>query len=197
MSLCRIFMKEITIQNCSNWKTSKKSDIIMADDTTGNCGNWGAFITTSGVCSYKERRENFNSGIAPLEHYHTILMDEKYQNHEYLTMNKEYFAVRKDLIELLFETGKKLRQTQSTVYLAISYMDIILNTANNLSYSLPSSSFKVISVVCLNIASKFDSLDMNTPYISELQRASSWFIPYESLLKYEAECLKILNWNLK
>jgi len=52
-------------------------------------------------------------------------------------------------------------------------------------------------LVCLNIASKFDALDLNIPFISELQRASGTSIPYNLLKEYERECLKILGWNLK
>jgi hypothetical protein len=134
--------------------------------------------------------------IAPLEHYHTLFIDEKYQNHEFINCKSEYWRIRKDLIEMLFDTGKKLRQTISTVYLAISYMDIILNTVNLISQTLPPHSYKVIAVVCLNVASKFDALDLNTPIINELQRASGCWIVYAALLKYEAEVLVILNWNL-
>mmetsp|Transcript_9695 Transcript_9695/g.10970 ORF Transcript_9695/g.10970 Transcript_9695/m.10970 type:complete len:91 (+) Transcript_9695:104-376(+) len=90
-------------------------------------------MTSDGVCSYKERKYNFTPDFAPLEHYHTILMAEKYQKYDFgdsVGLKNGYLKARKDLIGMLFETGRKLRQTESTVYLAISYMDIILNTKN-------------------------------------------------------------------
>jgi hypothetical protein len=169
----------------------------MIYEDASSCANCGVFISKEGITSLKESYSNFESQVAPLEHYHTTLIDEKYQNYEFNERSSDYSAMRKQLIEKLFETGKRLRQTQSTVFLAISYMDIILNTMNNISLSVPKASYKLISIVCLNIASKFDALDLNTPLVNELQRASGCRIPYPVLIGYEAECLKILNWNLK
>jgi hypothetical protein len=107
-----------------------------------------------------------------------------------------YKNERKQLVEMLFETGKRLRQTQSTVFLAISYMDEILNSKNFISDSVEIKSFKTISLVCLNIASKLDAPNLNTPIISELHRASGWYINYSVLVAFEREWLKILDWNL-
>jgi len=136
------------------------------------------------------------NSMASLEHYHTMLVDEKYQTYEFLSNKSVYLVTRKGLIELLFSTGKKLRQTESTVFLAIRYLDIILNTRNFISESAPTSCYKLLALVCFNIASKFDALDLNTPLIGELQRASGCSISYNALLQYESECLKLLNWNL-
>lgn len=169
----------------------------MIYEDASSCIKWGVFVSKEGVTSFKETNSNFESQVAPLEHYHTTLIDEKYQNYEYVERSFEYAVMRKELIDKLFEIGKRLRQTQSTVFLAISYMDIILNTVNNISQSVPKTSYKLISLVWLNIASKFDALDLNTPLVNELQRASGCRIPYSVLVGYEAECLKILNWNLK
>lgn len=191
-------MKISNLKNWLNWKQELNRSMIQADEYSGNCSGWGAFITEQGVSSFKtffSSSQKFQ--IAPLEHFHTILIDEKYQHHEFINWKTEYWKMRKDLIEMIFSTGKKLRQTQSTAYLAISYMDIILNTVNLISQTLPPHSFKMIAVVWLNIASKFDALDLNTPIINELQRASGCSIVYTALLKYEAEVLQILNWNLK
>ena len=121
----------------------------------------------------------------------------KNQNSEFYQHETEYSCFRKQLIEALFETGKRLRQTESTVYLAISYMDAILNTSNHISKSISSNRYKFISIVCLNIASKFDALDLNTPLPSELLRASGCSFSYQELISFEREWLKILNWNLK
>ena len=90
-----------------------------------------------------------------------------------------------------------MRQTQSTVHLAIRYLDIILCTENAISQVLPYQNFKAVATVCLNIASKFDALNLGNPLISELQRATGCYIPYETLINYEGECWKILNWDLK
>jgi hypothetical protein len=98
---------------------------------------------------------------------------------------------------MLSETGRRLRQSISTVNLAIKYTDIILNTNNVISDSVPTQNFKMIAVVCLNIASKYDTLDLNTPFISELQRASGVYMPYNAMVAYERECLNVLNWSLK
>lgn len=133
----------------------------------------------------------------PLEHYHTIVLDEKYQCYPFQTRSSPYLSSRKSLIGLLFTIGRKLRQQESTVYLAIKYLDIILNTDNFMSETAPKEAFKPLALVCLNIASKFDALDLNTPLASELQRASGCSISYNSLLQYEAEWLKLLDWDLK
>jgi hypothetical protein len=86
---------------------------------------------------------------------------------------QQYLSQRKSLVDLLFETGKRLRQTQSTCFLAVSYMDLILNSQNLISELVDRKSFKVIALVCLNIASKFDALDLNTPLLNELMSASN------------------------
>ncbi|CAI2366193.1 unnamed protein product [Moneuplotes crassus] len=183
--------------NCQNCKSTCSENWIQVDERVGNCSECGAFRTKEGIVSFKLPKFNMKPDFAPLEHYHTILLDENYQKYQFLTTQKQYYSERKKLIELLFSTGKKLRQTRSTVYLAIKYMDIILNTSNEISQIAFKSSFKVIAVVCLNIAAKFDSLDLNAPYPSELQRASGCGIPYDSMIHYEREICKILNWNLK
>mmetsp|Transcript_929 Transcript_929/g.889 ORF Transcript_929/g.889 Transcript_929/m.889 type:complete len:246 (+) Transcript_929:257-994(+) len=126
-----------------------------------------------------------------------MLIDEKYQNHDYFFDQNDYSVCRKQLIETLFDIGKRLRQTESTVYLAVGYMDIILNSDNAISKASGREHFKLIAVVCLNIASKFDALDLNTPLVNELQRASGVHISFHGLVEYERECLKILNWQLK
>ena len=169
----------------------------LIDNVSPNCKHWGIYWSKEGIIAYKEFNMNFECRVAPLEHYHTMLIDEKYQSHNYIDSNKNYFKARGNLINMIMEAGRKLRQSQSIVHLAIKYMDIILNTNNVIQNSVPSESFKVIAMVWLNIASKFDALDLNTPYISELQRATGVYVPYPTLVAYERECLKILDWNLK
>jgi len=76
---------------------------------------------------------NFECFLAPLEHYHTMLIDEKCQTYDYILTNNEYIKIRSKIIKLLLDTGKRLRQTESTINLAITYTDIILNTNNIIS----------------------------------------------------------------
>ena len=171
--------------------------IIQHWDEVSSCQKCGSFISADGTTSLKESSNNIESLVAPLELYHTILVDEKNQNYEFIQDQTEYSSLRKQLIEVLFEAGKRLRQTESTVYLAISYLDVILNTSNYMSKSISSSRYKFIAIVCLNIASKFDALDLNTPLPNELLRASGWSFSYQELIFFEKEWLKILNWNLK
>lgn len=188
-------MNTTITKNWLNWLSENSGNLIDTWDQAFNCSNWGVYITKTGISTFKDSQSNSESKVAPLEHYHTILIDEKYQTYEFT--ETPYTQIRKQLIDMLFEIGKKLRQTTSTVFLSIKYMDIILSTVNYISQTVPPSSYKLISLVCLNIASKFDALDLNTPLIHELQRASGCSIPYSALVQYEAECLKLLNWNLK
>lgn len=204
-------------KNWLNWKCELSKNLVHPYDEASSCSNCGVFISKKGVFSYKPSNTNLNSQVVPLEHYHTILVDEKYQTEEYYSIKSAYSESRKFLIDMLFETGRKLRQTVSTIYLAIQYMDIIINTSwgqnsalsqpksgvldpsslKIVSSTIPQESHRFIALICLNIASKFDALDLNTPLLGELQRASGCPIPYFALIGYESECLKILNWNLK
>ena len=168
----------------------------MTTRSTQNDQNKEDYWSKNDIKVFKESTTHLDCPVQPLEHYHTMLVDEKYQNYEFKNENYGYYNIRSLLIDMLNETGRRLRQSQSTVNLAIRYTDIILNTDNVISQSVPYQSFKIIAVVCLNIASKFDTLDLNTPFISELQRASGVYIPYSAMVAYEREWLSILNWNL-
>lgn len=186
--------KQIQWLNCM-W--DNQTHIIQHCDGVSSCQKCGSFISVDGTTSLKESQYNVESLVAPLELYHTILVDEKNQSYEFYQHETQYSSFRKKLIEGLFEAGKRLRQTESTVYLAIFYMDVILNTSNHVSKSMQPNRYKFIAIVCLNIASKFDALDLNTPLPNELLRASGWSFSYHELIFFEKEWLKILNWNLK
>lgn len=169
----------------------------LVDQTGSNWKNWGIFVCKDKTIAYKPASLQFECRVAPIEHFHTMLIDEKYQVQDFLLTNTDYFMVRSGIISMLMEAGRRLRQTESTVHLAVRYTDIVLNTDNKISRQILVESYKSIAQVCLNIASKFDALDLNSPFLSELQRACGVYVPYDDMVSYEREILKILKWDLK
>lgn len=177
-------MKSLT---CSHQK------IIKLDDLGKHaCGKCCSFISEQGEYTLKADMDTFESDVVPFDHYRAMIDDEKHQEQFFNASAHEYILQRPSLIDLILKECKRLRQREYTQYLAIHYMDCILSTCG----SIGSKSFTLIALSSLMLAAKFDELDINIPFIMEMQRASGFKIGYDQFVFYEAELLLYLNWDL-
>lgn len=87
-----------------------------------------------------------------------------------------------------------MKQRSLTIHLAVVYLDILIQDPK----LFDKIKQEVLTITCLLLASKFDELDDNIPLIREFQKLVSKqvTIPYEEVIKCEADVMRRLNWDL-
>lgn len=107
---------------------------------------------------------------------------------------------RRKLVDLIFDLGRKLRQSNDTCYIAVNYLDSVMH-----EFEVLEPNFTLFAVCCLLLSckylsfyliAKYDELDMLIPMINDLIRASRLHLSYECVKKCEVIILRMLNWNL-
>ena len=134
----------------------------------------------------------------------TIMKEDIYKNYQLiklLNINKDYFEIRAELINLLHKISKKMGFKSQTFFLSIYYLDIILiekkTTINN--------NFYLLGLGCFIVASKYCE---NDPIVPPLENYIKLYNKYSSnlninnkiklgeLFEMEVQILKYLDYNL-
>lgn len=88
-----------------------------------------------------------------------------------------------------------MRQSNTTVHIAVAYMDYVMS-----KHDSSIESHYLIAITCLVLAAKYDELDKNIPPVQDYIKAAYSKLPctnIESVKECEVMCLKILDWNLR
>ena len=99
------------------------------------------------------------------------------------------------LVEWTREVGGKLMLSNTTVHIAIAYLDFVLSKND-----YPRHQLSLIAATCLSLAAKYDELDKNIPPIEELLRACVSKLAgarIEDVKECETQLLRALSWNLR
>ena len=137
--------------------------------------------------------------MPPFELYLHMLRDEK-RTLERFTLPRDsaspLLQMRKHLVEWTVELGDKLNQSNLTIHIALTYVDLLLPSEP----SLDKKSLQLMALTSLLLASKYDELDDNIPPLKDFLRScksrSASFFEYDDVIAYEGCLLRRLNWDL-
>ena len=104
--------------------------------------------------------------------------------------NLVFLGKRYEMIKLLNKIVHKLHFRSQTFYLAVFYLDLLMELNNDLRV-------ETTMVSALILAAKFDENDTsipNLPYFKELME--DYFISLDDLRRYEIVCLRLLDYKL-
>jgi len=103
--------------------------------------------------------------------------------------------VRKSLIKTIFEIGgAKLHQSTLTLHTAVAYLDQVLafyesqkqkELAENPEaepQKVGRYSLELTAIGCVFIASKFDELDNNIPFLKDFIKAAKFMFKYDEII---------------
>ncbi|CAI2363042.1 unnamed protein product [Moneuplotes crassus] len=130
------------------------------------------------------------------EHWDFLLQDEKVSPlmSDTLRSDPEVSKMRKYLIEFVLQIGDRLSQRTLTMQIAVNYLDRLFEIGH---LELIKKDKHLWAVTALLLASKYDELDQNIPYIQEFGKVSSRAkYTYEEVTKCEAKFLDLLKWDL-
>jgi hypothetical protein len=144
------------------------------------------------VCQViKDEAFNGQTEVSASQLYSSMLNDQYVTR--FYNPNASYIKCRVNLIKWLKELTKKLDITNSSLHIAVAYMDYVLSKLN-----FPSGKFNLIALTCLIIAVKYDELDENIPSLFDFMSAtrSTLFTKPNDIKNCEAKVLSALGWNL-
>lgn len=131
----------------------------------------------------KEEDEYCESDLSPYEQYKSMLEKEKFQiiseksKGFYKYLPNQHFVKqghRKELVQKIFNLGKKLKQSDLTQHLAVKLMDRIFSLCPDIA----PQSYDLIANGCLMLSAKFEELDMNIPMLFDVQLANKFKLTY-------------------
>lgn len=135
------------------------------------------------------------NGDIPLEEHWTELINDESTLWKPLPKSLSNYAdLRKSMIEWIFDLGDKLKQRSLTLQLAIVYVDKLLLAGKGPEMEKDKHLW---GLTALYLASKYDELDRNIPFISDLRKVSrkaaySW----SEVTKCESNFINFLNWDI-
>lgn len=98
------------------------------------------------------------------------------------------------MIEWIFHLGDKLKQRSLTLQLAIVYIDKLFLLGK---HSEMQKDKHLWGLTALYLASKYDEIDENIPFIRDFRKASSrGNYTWDQVTKCENIFVKYLDWNL-
>lgn len=109
---------------------------------------------------------------------------------ENITKNSLFLSKRNEMIKLLNKIIHKLRLRSQTFYLAIFYLDLLMDITNEIRV-------EILTISSLLLAAKFDENDTsvpNLPYFKGLME--NYFVSLEDVRKFEVVCLRLLEYKL-
>ena len=111
-------------------------------------------------------------GIPLAEHWHYLIVDERScpQMGEELLESSEISKFRKYVIEFVQLLGDRLKQRSLTIQIAINYIDRLLMLGH---FETIKSDKNLWVVTSLLLASKYDELDRDIPFIKDFGKISS------------------------
>ena len=83
------------------------------------------------------------------------------------------------MVQKIFKIGRKLNQSLSTLHLTVKLIDRVFSVCAN--DEIKEQSYDLIANGCLLLASKFEELDMNIPFIVDIQIANKFKITYHQV----------------
>lgn len=94
--------------------------------------------------------------------------------------------------------GDQFKQKNLTIHIAVGYLERCFQLGLFKDLQSKEIQQKTLALACLEIASKYDELDDNIPFVKELIRKSSpgSIGTYRECIKAETQILRAFNWNL-
>ncbi|CAI2361253.1 unnamed protein product [Moneuplotes crassus] len=130
------------------------------------------------------------------EHWEFLVKDEKQYPpiSDEIRNDPDVSKMRKYLIEFILQVGDRLKQRALTMQIAVNYLDRLFMMGK---LDLVKKDKHLWAVTALLLASKYDELDQNIPYIKEFGKVSSKAkYTYSEVIKCETEFLNLLKWDL-
>lgn len=134
-------------------------------------------------------------GDIPLEeHWLTLVEDEAVLCQPFTKTQAGLADLRKSMIEWIFNLGDKLRQRSLTLQLAIVYIDKLFLLERQTEIQ---NDKYLWGLTALYLASKYDELDENIPFIKDFRKASSkGNYSWTQVTQCESLLAHYLNWDL-
>ena len=146
------------------------------------------------VTAVKEKSYDAYGDIPLEEHWLWLIKDQKVLYTPFQHKNTKFSNLRKSIVEWIFHLGDKLKQRSLTLQLAIVYIDKLFQKNQNI---LKESNKHLWGLTALYLASKYDELDENIPFIKDFRSASSKAkFTWTQVTKCEDSFVKLLEWNL-
>ncbi|KAG8240445.1 hypothetical protein J437_LFUL003159, partial [Ladona fulva] len=99
--------------------------------------------------------------------------------------------VRPVLISWVCKVAEELKLRNCTFHLAVYVLDIFMD-----NHEIATPQLKLLAIVCLLLAAKFEELDSNVPKISSLQSKLESNYEATDFITIEIVILNFLDWNL-
>ena len=173
-------------KSCLHQESQKINTVL----TCKNCSVYiGDYIT-----GLKE--DSFNQyGDLPLEeHWVELIKDEVLLCQPFTKEQSGFTDLRKSLIEWIFNLGDKLKQRSLTLQLAIIFLDKLFLAGHT---AVIEKDKYLWGLTALLLASKYDEIDNNIPYIHDFKKISSRAnYSRDQILKCESMFAEHLKWSL-
>ena len=174
-----------------------KADCTHSDsqilDKVQTWAKWSVYLSRE-VNALKESSFDQNQDVPLEEHWNTLLEDEAMLFTPFSKSTSGIAELRKSMIEWIFNLGDKLKQRSLTLQLAIVYIDKLFQQGKLEDIGKQKYLW---SLTALLLASKYDEIDENIPFIRNFKKASSKAnFSYSEVIKCQDIFVKTLKWNL-
>lgn len=177
------FSQNINI--CDHQKDNHQSEM--------SCKLWSVYLDQE-IHGIKENSFNQHADVCLKEHWNHLIQDEPSLCQPF-TKDKAGFAdIRKSLIEWIFNCGDKLKQRSLTLQLAIVYLDKLFLLGKQATIR---EDKYLWGLTALLLASKYDEIDWNIPYIKDFRKVSSEArYSWDEVTQCESTIAEYLKWDL-
>lgn len=158
-----------------------------------SCKLWSVYLDQE-IHGIKENSFNQHADVCLKEHWNHLIQDEPSLCQPF-TKDKAGFAdIRKSLIEWIFNCGDKLKQRSLTLQLAIVYLDKLFLLGKQATIR---EDKYLWGLTALLLASKYDEIDWNIPYIKDFRKVSSEArYSWDEVTQWESTIAEYLKWDL-
>mmetsp|Transcript_1661 Transcript_1661/g.3465 ORF Transcript_1661/g.3465 Transcript_1661/m.3465 type:complete len:327 (-) Transcript_1661:370-1350(-) len=111
------------------------------------------------------------------------------------TQNASYLPYRRYLVDWMSDVGEQCRLHNSTVHVAILFLDKIFRSRN-----IPRGQWQLLATACISVAAKYEEAEEHCPPIPDLLRLTKLGNAGHTPLSFregESEVLRYLNWQLR
>lgn len=109
--------------------------------------------------------------------------------------NATYLPYRRYLVDWMSDVGEQCRLHNSTVHVAILFLDKIFRSRN-----IPRNEWQLLATACISVAAKYEEAEEHCPPIPELLRLTKLGHGGHTPLSFregELSVLHYLNWELR
>lgn len=111
------------------------------------------------------------------------------------TQNASYLPYRRYLVDWMSDVGEQCRLHNSTVHVAILFLDKIFRSRN-----IPRGQWQLLATACISVAAKYEEAEEHCPPIPDLLRLTKLGNAGHTPLSFregELEVLRYLKWQLR